>query len=99
MNIGADLTVTLADGTTATEQCSTPTGSAGTATRANHTQISTDKLILTGLDDGTAEQLRAVADFDHHQVLAVLTAAFADLTPPAAHNHCPSAVRHYATRN
>lgn len=99
MNIGADLTVTLADGTTVTEQCSTPTGSAGPETRANHAQISTDKLIRTGLDAGIAEQLHAIADFDHHQTLAVLTAAFADLTSLAADNYCPFAVHHYATRN
>lgn len=98
MNIGADLTVTLIDGTTIGERCATPTGFAGPATKMNHVQISTAKLIGTGLTAGIADELHAIADLDHHDTMAVLSAAFESLRPPATSSYCSTAVDDNTTR-
>lgn len=75
MAIGARVEVELIDGTTITESCAAPIGSAGPATRREHSSIVRDKFLATGGSAEILAHLERIDLLDAHGTAGVLSRA------------------------
>ncbi|MGW4059315.1 MmgE/PrpD family protein [Amycolatopsis sp. NPDC004747] len=78
MAIGAQLDVELAGGTTVTEECAAPIGSAGAGTRRDHPAIVRRKFLATGGPAGVLAELEQVDLLDPARTAAALSRAVTD---------------------
>lgn len=77
MAIGARVEIELADGTTVTELCEAPIGSAGAATRREHPSIVREKFLATGGSAEVLSDLERIDQLDAADTAAVLDRAVA----------------------
>lgn len=75
MAIGARVTLELSDGTTATEACDSPVGSAGPATRRDHRAIVRRKFLATAGSEEALDQLERVEQLGADDVARTLARA------------------------
>lgn len=75
MAIGARVSVELTDGTTATEECDCPVGSAGPATRRDHRAIVRRKFLATAGQEDVLDELERVDQLGADDVGRILARA------------------------
>ncbi len=81
MAIGARVDLELTDGSTVTEVCDAPIGSAGAASRAEHRALVREKFLATGGSPAALVDLERLGELDTAQTVRALRAAVGDGNP------------------